>query len=117
MRNVKYIKVGDGYESTNTWTYYSKRYGKSITVPEGFYSDGATCAPDIDSDGWWVHDVICRYGKWNDGTRITNWQASMVLHDIMRDEGWAGWWSRLWRAMTFLIGGGAARKNGMTKLG
>lgn len=117
MKNVKYNVVGDGYKSLNSYTYRSKRYGKSITVPPGFYSDGATWAPDIDSDGWWVHDVVCRYGVWDDGSKITNWQASMVLYDIMRDEGQAGWWSRLWRTTTFLFGGGAARHNGMIKAG
>jgi hypothetical protein len=108
--------VGSVYVSSNSWTYHSERYGRSITIHKGYPSDGATFAPDIDSDGWWVHDRICETGAWDAGTKITNWQASMVLYDIMRDEGYVGWFSRVWRTVTFLIGGGAARENGMFKL-
>ena len=50
MRKVKYQKVGDGYEATNEYTYYSKRFNRNITVKKGFYSDGATGARDLDTD-------------------------------------------------------------------
>jgi len=110
MPNVHHRKVGDGYFATNSWTYTSPRYGKSVTIPEGMWSDGVTCriAIDIPSDSWWVHDALCRYGAWDDGTRCTNWQASTVLHDIMQAE---GFWVRapIWRIATWLFGGGAAR--------
>lgn len=115
MKNIKYKAVGDGYECAEDFLFYSKRYNKFILVQEGFYSDGATWAPDIDSDCWWVHDVICRYGKWTDGTPVSNWQASSVVHDILKDEG-QEIRSDLWRLATFIFGGGAARKNGMVKL-
>lgn len=124
-------RVGDGYEVTKTCKYYSRRYNRCITIDGidglskiGFYSDGATGARDIDSDGWIVHDHICRYAKWNDGTLIDNWTASTVLGDILWDEsnrmeGWKKHWRKAqsiyWWWATYLIGGGAARKNGMRR--
>lgn len=93
--------------------YTSPRYGKTVTVPKGYRSDGATGpAIDIWSDAWWVHDVLCDRGTWDDGTPCTNWQASAVLADILADE---GRWARAiyWRWSTWLFGGGKARANGM----
>jgi len=103
------------YHSLKRIHYYSKRYGKWVTVPEGYPSDGATFAEDIYSDSWWVHDKLCDTGFWDDGTRVTNWQASMVLRDILLEE---GRWIRAhrWFLPTFLFGGGECRKNGMLKL-
>lgn len=93
-------------------TYYSRRYSKRISVPKGYKSDGATGAIDIDSDGWWVHDKLCDTGKFDDGTPCTNWQASMILKDILKSEG--RWFrARSWFVMTYLFGGGKARDNGM----
>ncbi len=92
--------------------YISARYGKEVLVPKGYQSDGATGARDIDSRGWWVHDVLCEYGVFYDGTPCTNWEASMILHDILRQEG--RWFrARSWFIATWLMGGGEARKNGM----
>ena len=115
MRQIKYKKVGDGYEVTETYNYYSKRYNRSIHIPSGLYSDGATSAPDIDTDGWLIHDHICRYAEWDDGTKIDNWTASTVLGDILWRDGFkfrsvTWWWA------TYLFGGGAARKNGMRRV-
>lgn len=95
--------------------YRSVRYRKMVTVPPGYQSDGATGAEDIWSDAWWVHDVLCECGTWDDGTQVTNWQASMVLHDILLAEG--RWFRAItWPIATFLFGGGAARENGMLAL-
>lgn len=66
--------------------YYSKRYNKFIYLPAGFSSDGATCAPDLASLAWWVHDRICDTWVWSDGTPISVLQSSMVLHDILELE-------------------------------
>ncbi len=90
--------------------YYSKRYNKYITVHKGYQSDGATGAIDITSDGWWVHDVLCDTGEFDDGTKCTNWQASTILSDILRSE---GRWLRAiyWFPATWLFGGGECRKN------
>lgn len=92
--------------------YFSTRYNKDVLVPKGYPSDGATGARDIDSKGWWVHDVLCDHGVFFDGSPCTNWQASMILHDILIQEGY--WFrARSWFVMTWLLGGGEARKNGM----
>lgn len=101
------------YTNHHRFTYYSSRYDKSVTVPAGYMSDGATGAIDIkNSISWWVHDVLCDTGKFDDGTDCTNWQASMILSDILSEEGHyirsIGW---LWA--TWLFGGGKARDNGM----
>lgn len=102
---------GEYYNETE-FTYYSSRYNKFVLVPQGFVSDGATGAFDINSKGWWVHDVLCEEGTWRDGTPINNWQASMVLHDILVMEG--RWFrARSWFIATWLFGGGKARENGM----
>jgi hypothetical protein len=103
------------YSNPKEIVYFSHRYGKFVTVPYGYRSDGATGAIDIWSSGWWVHDVLCDRGTWDDGTPCTNWQASMVLADILESE---GRWLRkhTWKWATFLLGGGKARKNGMIRL-
>jgi len=115
VNKVKYAVVGDGYECTEDYIYYSKRYNRYITVKKGFYSDGATFATDVKSDAWWVHDVICRYGKWDDGTLIDNWDASTVLGDILYDDGFY-FRAIYWWFATYFVGGGAARQNGMWRL-
>ncbi len=112
----KYMAIG-GHGINGGFTdnvlYFSKRHVKNVTVQAPYRSDGATCAPDIDSDAWWFHDVLCDRGTWDDGTPITNWQCSTVLYDAMRIDGFS--WSRstAWRHQTFLWGGGKARDNGM----
>lgn len=92
--------------------YYSPRYNRTITVPEGRLSDGATGAMDITSRGWWVHDELCLLGKWDDDTLISNWQCSQVLQDILTEEG-RRWQGHRWFWATWLFGGGKARKNGI----
>jgi len=115
MKRVKYKIVGDGYECIKPCTYYSPRFNRSLTVPLGFFSDGATDAPDIDTDAWWFHDVACRYGVWDDGTKIDNFTASTVLGDILwQDKFWFR--SVYWWWATYLFGGGAARENGMRRI-
>lgn len=115
MREIQYKVVGDGYTVTKKYIYYSRRYNRFITIPYGFYSDGATGACDVDSDGWIVHDHICRYAVWDDGTKIDNWTASTVLGDTLWRDGFkfrsVSWWFA-----TYFFGGGAARKNGMRRV-
>jgi len=93
---------------------YVSRYGKTITVPAGYVSDGATGPgiPDLTSRAWWVHDVACDRGEFDDGTPITNLQASTILHDILEEEG-RYVRAKLWWVGTWLFGGGKARANGM----
>ena len=107
------IRDAEGmYRAPRKIRYESPRYpGKTITVPEGYESDGATGAFDICSDSWWVHDVICDRATWDDGTPINAWQAAAVLSDILASE---GRWARAiyWRWTTYLIGCHKTRKNG-----
>lgn len=98
------------YKRKSELVYWSARYGKYVTVPEGYSSDGATGAVDIYSDSWWVHDKLCDTGKFDDGTYCTNVQASTILCDILRSEG--RWLRALyWWPVTFMFGGGKCRKN------
>ena len=113
------------YSLLKGFRYYSKRYGKYKTVKNGFLSDGATGAIDISgpvcvldtwimevvkvSRSWLVHDSICDDGVWDDGTPITNFQASMVLSDILRSEN-RYFRQFYWFPATFLFGGGKCRE-------
>jgi len=91
------------YELLEDTTYYSERYNKYVTVRAGIY-DGATGATDIMSASWLVHDQLCKTALWDDGTSVTNWQASQVLQDILRSEGrWLR--SKYWFWFTYLFGG------------
>lgn len=105
---------GKHYKLPYTIYYHSRRYDKNVTVPAGFLSDGATGAMDIWSEGWWVHDWLCGnwlgegpkppIGQWDDGTKLTNWQASQVLQDILASEG--RWFrSKYWFWSTYFFGG------------
>lgn len=92
--------------------YFSKRYNKWIIARKGFESDGATGAIDINSFTWIFHDVLCKFGFFEDESKCNNWQASSVARDILRIE------KRFVRAFTWfiatwLMGGGEARKNAM----
>ena len=113
------------YENPNEIKYYSKRYDKTITVPQGYLSDGATYAIDFCPKSWYVHDWGCgnylgsgpkpKGGQWDDGTKMSNWQLSAIFHDILMEEGY--WFIAKGRFVaTFLFGGGAARNNGMFKV-
>lgn len=77
-------------------TYYAPRKiswtddktGKTVTVPKGYPSDGASGpAIDIYSNAWWFHDVLCDRGTWDDGTKCTAKDASRVLKDVLGKEG------------------------------
>ncbi len=120
MRKVKFVKLkndpqGYRYQCAESYIYYSTRYNRSVTVPLSFMSDGATGAPDLNTDAWWVHDVLCDKGTWDDGTPIDNWDASTVLGDILWHDGYrflavVWWWA------TWLYGGGVARENGLRRV-
>lgn len=103
------------YQLLEEIVYKSARYGKTITVPVGAISDGATGAMDITSRSWWVHDELCRRGTWDDGSKISNWECSQILQDILVEEG-RYWQSKRWFWATWIFGGGEARKNGMLRV-
>ena len=103
-----------GYKLDKDVRYYSKRYDKWVLAKAGLY-DGATMAIDINSFSWLFHDALCNFGVFEDGSKCTNWQASMVLSDILRAENRPirSFW---WFVGTFVAGGGQARKNGLFKI-
>ena len=103
------------YEVHTPYSFYSERYKQWVTCHIGMISDGATGALDINSFAWLVHDRLCDTGMFDDGTLCTNLQASSVCSDVLRRD---GYWFRTysWKLMTFLLGGGQARKNGMFML-
>lgn len=112
MRIIPNGKGGFNYVVTEDVRYYSKRYDKYVLASKGSVYDGATGAIDIDSKSWLIHDVLCRDGCWEDYTPCNNWQASMVLSDILEEEG--RWFRKVtWFAATWLFGGGKARDNGL----
>lgn len=93
--------------------YFSRRYRKPVVCNVGMISDGATGigVPDLVSRGYWVHDQLCNTGEFSDGTPCTVWQASMILHDILLEEG--RWFrARTWFLATWLFGGGECKANG-----
>jgi len=113
---VDKIRAGDdkvlGYRLRENIAYYSHRYNKWIGAEKGDRSDGATGAKDLNSFGWIFHDELCNDGTFEGGSNCTNWQASHVLTDIMKEEGY--WFrTRSWFIATWLFGGGKARANGM----
>ena len=108
-------KGDDAYIVLVDLWYFSKRYNKWIVCEKGDVSDGATGAFDIDSFSWLFHDEVCNTGKFNDATKLTNWQASSIVHDILLEEGRCIR-AKTWRYATFLAGGGEARDNGMLSI-
>ncbi len=88
------------YSNPRVIKWFSHRYGKWITVPVGYLSNGADVVIDFYPKSWWVHDWVCGSffgkegdgtprpvgGQWDDGTKMTNWQLSRVFADIIRDE-------------------------------
>lgn len=109
---IRYRRRPDGlYESLETYTYYSRRYARSVFIPKGQVRDGASGAFDIHSSSWWVHDQLCADGVWRDQSPVTAWQAATVLSDILKAEGrWAR--ARYWKLTTFLFGCKRAKQNG-----
>lgn len=84
---IKWKKVGKQYVNQEVFLYRSKRYKKTVVMPKGFISDGATGATDILSNAWGIHDVLKRTKVFDDGSKCSNWQASTVLFDILKSEG------------------------------
>ena len=91
------------YYNPREIVYFSHRYQKEKTVPEGYISDGATGATDIYSNAWWVHDILKEDELWDDGTRCSNTEASFVVYDILvREKRWVR--ARTWFIATLLWG-------------
>ncbi len=87
----------NGYVVNENIGYYSERYSKYVVCECGDKSDGATFAKDINSFSWIFHDDIKKYKKFENGTVCSNWQASWIIYDILKEEG------RWFRARTWFI--------------
>lgn len=90
------------YRLVDPIVYYSPRFKKKITCPEGMESDGASGpATDIVSVGWWVHDWLETTHAWDDGTPCSAFESSLVLYDILLSEGrWIR--ARTWFLATYI---------------
>lgn len=116
-------------------TYKDPKTGKTLTVPPGYKSDGATGGFDVCPPSFFAHDWGCgNYlgdgpkpvgGVWDDGSKMTNWQLSTLHSNMLKECAKTKNYKRktllnlmsLWRwPATFLFGGGTARKNGLFKL-
>ena len=110
-----YIKLGprsDGkkFMMLRDIIYWSQRYKHYIKAPAGFKSDGASGAVDLEGSwSWLMHDVLCDNACWEDGSPLSNWQASWVLRDILSAEGYSVR-KFTWFYMTFLFGGRKVKK-------
>ena len=92
-----------GYKVLHNIAYHSMRYNKWIVIEAGDKSDGATYAKDISTFGWLFHDELKSSLCFFDGSDCTNWQASMILGDLLSLSG--RWFRRYtWAASTFLFG-------------
>ena len=105
---IKPIKTGAGvtigYKVIKDKTYHSKRYNKNIDIKTTDKPyDGATGAFDIDSFAWVFHDVLKRELKFSDGSGCSNWQASFVIYDILKEDGF-GFRARTWYISTLVWG-------------
>jgi len=112
MKRIKCKKVNGCYLSTESLTIYIARYNQYLTIPARYASDGATNAPDIEPTAFFAHDRICDVGVWDSGAKISNWVASCVYSIILYKTGHKFRSFTRWLP-TFLLGGGAARRNGL----
>lgn len=105
-----YWKRSDGlYHAGMTKVFHSVRYNRYVEVKQNQVRDGASGARDIISFAWWVHDQLCADGVWANGDECSRLQAAMVLHDILREEGY--WFrAKTWGFATWLLGCKKVRK-------
>lgn len=113
---IECVKLGDAYRSGPRYTYYSERYGKSISVPANYPSNGANYVEDLHPTAFFVHDRGCEHGYWDDGSKMCNLELSFVYYDILVTCGTPRWRAAIRWAGTFLRGGGQARKHGLWRV-
>ncbi len=89
--------------------YHRGKHGRIKTIPQGRQSDGATRAKDLCPEAFFTHDEFCIDPYWDDGTPITNWEASREYRKILKRYGYSmrGW---VRHYATFLFGGGRIKK-------
>lgn len=84
-----YTECEGGYILLEDFWYYSERFDEWIHLEQGMFSDGASGAYDIHSASWWVHDKLTMYDQcyFLSGDSVSNYEASMILKDILSEEG------------------------------
>ena len=83
--------------------------GKTKLIPKGRQSDGATCAIDLDPEAFFTHDEFCIDPYWDDGSPISNWEASSEYRKILKRNGHSVR-GLVRHYATFLFGGGRIKK-------
>ena len=83
--------------------------GLEKTIPWGRQSDGATCAIDLCPEAFFLHDELCLDPKWDDGTPVTNWEASKEYRKILKRYGHS-MRGCIRHYATFVFGGGKIKK-------
>lgn len=82
-------KEKDNHETKYKWVVvhpYEYMYeGKSITVPEGFLTDGATGGPDFGSS-WVFHDYLYASHRYTTGGRCSRIEADQVMQNVLKKE-------------------------------
>lgn len=109
---IRYARYGASeFELLEPYHYESPRYKKSVYIPKGRRSDGATGAMNIYSAAWWVHDELCATAMWQDQSPCNALQAATVLRDILIHEG--RWFRALyWAGATYWFGCKKPREHG-----
>ena len=79
------------------------------TIYERTLSDGATLAVDLCAEAFFAHDCFCNHPYWDDGTPITNWQASREYRKILKRNGHS-MRGLIRHYATFLFGGQRIKK-------
>jgi len=89
--------------------HHRGKHGLLKTIPLGRKSDGATFAKDLCAEAFFTHDEFCIDPFWDDGTPITNWQASREYRKILKRYGYS-MRGCVRHYATFIFGGGRIKK-------
>ena len=109
------FRIFNDYTLLENVFWRDPKTGKYIVARKGESYDGATGAIDILGDvkaeragqvvnvskSWVLHDVVCRTGRWSDGSKISEYDKARILGVALRQE---GRWIRgiFWPIATFL---------------
>jgi hypothetical protein len=63
------------------------RFGKTVTVPDGFRHDRFTVVPDLKRcrKASIVHDKLYEIHEYDDGTHCTRFEADIIFLDLMKE--------------------------------
>ena len=59
---------------------------KTVTVPTGFLTDGATCGPDL-GGAFVYHDYLYSTHTFDDGSPCTRQEADALMASVLRKDG------------------------------